>query len=99
MNWTYQGRWGYSGLNLVMQPNGVVYFNNFNGDVKSQPITFDDPTAAEAETPGGPSGNIAAFSSASNPRRFTKIGTYTWRSKDALGNEQVGQVTVKPNPT
>lgn len=98
MSWTYQGRWGDSGLNLVLQPNGVVYFSNWN-DQLSQDLVFDDPTSAEAETPGGPSGNIPAFKFANNPRKFTKPGIYTWRSKDGKGNVQVGQVIVKPNPT
>jgi hypothetical protein len=97
MGWTYEGRWGYSGLNLVLQPGGVVYFTNWN-DQMSQDLVFDDPTAAEAEIPGGPSGNIPSFKFANNPRRFTKVGTYTWRSKDAKGNAQVGQVIVKANP-
>jgi hypothetical protein len=97
MSWTYQGRWGDAGLNLVLQPNGVVYFSNWN-DQMSQDLVFDDPSVAEAVTPGDSSGNIPSFKFANNPRKFSKPGTYTWRSKDAKGNPQVGQVIVKPNP-
>lgn len=97
IGWNYTGRWGNGTLQVVLQPGGVVWFYNWSGDDASA-ITFDDPTAAEAESPGGPSGNIAAFHGATNPRRFTKVGTYTWHSTDNKGNPQTGQVIVKPNP-
>jgi hypothetical protein len=97
MGWTYLSRWGYSGLNVVIQPKGIVYFSNWNDEL-SQPVIFDDPAAAEAASPGGDSGNIPAFKFANNPRMFSTPGTYTWRSKDGKGNAQVGQVIVKSNP-
>jgi hypothetical protein len=97
IGWNYAGRWGNGTLQVVVQPGGVVYWYNWNSDDASA-VTFDDPSAAEAESPGGPSGNIAAFHGATNPRRFTKVGTYTWHSTDNKGNPQTGQVIVKPNP-
>lgn len=98
-NWNNTGRWGFGGtVQLVIQPGGVVWWENWGGGV-SKPVIFDDPSAAEAESPGGDSGNIPAFSGSTNPRRrFTKVGTYTWHCTDAKGNDQVGQIIVKENP-
>jgi hypothetical protein len=97
MGWNYAGRWGYGSLQVVLQPGGVVWWYNWGSDLASA-VTFDDPAAAEADTVGDPSGNIAAFSGGTNPRRFTKPGTYVWHSTDAKGNPQVGQVIVQANP-
>ena len=97
IGWNYAGRWGNGTLQVVVQPGGVVYWYNWNSE-KASAVTFDDPSAAEAESEGGPSGNIPAFQGATNPRRFTKVGTYTWHSTDNKGNPQTGQVIVKPNP-
>jgi hypothetical protein len=98
IGWNYTGRWGYySTLQLVIQPGGVVWWSNWGSNV-STPVIFDDPSAAEADSPGGDSGNIPAFSGGTKPRRFTKVGTHTWHSTDAKGNDQVGQIIVKENP-
>jgi len=90
-------RWGNGTLQTVLQPGGVVWWYNWGADMATG-VTFEDPSAAKADTVGGPSGNILPFSGATNPRRFTKAGTYVWRTKDLDGNEQVGQIIVKENP-
>lgn len=97
IGWSYTGRWGSGTLQVLIQPGGVVWWYNWGGNV-SKPVIFDDPSAAEAESPGGDSGNIPAFSGGTNPRRFTKVGTHIWHSTDTNGNEYVGQIIVKENP-
>lgn len=87
--------WSNYQLQLVIQPGGVVWWRTY-GNV-SKPVIFDDPSAAEADSLGGDSGNIPAFNG-NTQRRFTKVGTHTWHSTDAKGNDQVGQIIVKENP-
>jgi hypothetical protein len=97
IGWNYTGRWGSGTLQLVIQPNGLVWWYNWSADMASA-ITFDDPTKAESDGEGGASGNIPAFSGTRHARRFSSPGTYKWRTKDVKGNEQVGEIIVKPNP-
>jgi hypothetical protein len=82
----YNNKWSLS--SILLEPGGIIDFTNYSPNPID--VVFSDPSKAEAVNPGDPSGNIALFTSASNPaRRFTVPGTYTFHTDQGPGTVRV----------